>query len=875
MNYHRVGVAVVSILVGFLIAPQGAYADITRVDSASVGFGFYARDLYLNIQAGDLIVFACRSYTGYSNGTVGTSYPVPGDQFYSRYPDIRINGHQGRGFLRFAFLGMQSEGNGGVDVWSTVAPETGIADVHIPPMMDADHYGDACSAVAYRGANSDSPHFTVSLMTAPPSLLAATSTGSWLLWVNPYGASSTPPTAAMQHLDATSTGANILQDSNGAISTGTYHAPGVLMEIKSSAPPPLTPVIIIPGILGSAQHNGEWLIDPITHTYDNLIDTLAVNGYEKEKNLFTFPYDWHLSNRTTATLLKQKIDEVKSICECDKIDIVAHSMGGLVARQYIQSSAYDHDIRKLVFLGTPQLGSPKSYLMWEGGETETDFKSKVLRNILKVEARKRGYTSLFDYERQFPIPSVQELLPVYGYIKHVGSLDIPAFPNSQWYPGNLFLGELNSNIAALYDSGVTISNFVGQLAGDTTITTIRVVPPAIINPTVLWGFGVPENFGNNSTDQGLERGVGDGTVPLTSAGFVTNDLNIVDSEHNDLSTKTEGQIFEKLTGDDATTLINNSHGLFDTIKNILIFQILSPADIVIIDPDGFRVGKNFSTGQDFDEIPDAFYSGFGTDEEYVTIPNPKNGIYKILTQGTGSGGEYTLVTGIITGSTSTETFFSGQTLSNLITEHDVNVDTNNPGETEIIPTDQTPPTISIVQPATTTYTHSDFVPVRITFSDDTGVATSSVIFDTAPISASSTVDLFFRSLGAHTLVASATDLVNNATTSTTTIQVIATYDSTVSDINRAFNLGWILKKDVKNNLLKKLHKAVTLEKKIDTIVVSTKPRVEKKVERLEKKIDKVLLRALARDVQQAYVKRKINDQAYQLLADDLNWLINH
>ena len=836
MNYRRAGVAVISIFVVFSLAPQSAWAELLWQSAPSHADELKVYTLELSHRW-----FGTEDsptlYVGTWDGPDFTTDASTTVHMWARW-DGNTGGYYDANILD---VGLDSSSGGNPYVFSGQAPTTTRVILS----------GEPHAEFTYQTVSSTT---TLEEMTIPTHAGVTIHHGDEL-W-----------TILIPHVGY----ANF---SVGA----TGHTPQFQICEGECNPiqPSLTPVIIIPGILGSAQHNGEWLIDPITHTYDNLIDTLAVNGYEKEKNLFTFPYDWHLSNRTTATLLKQKIDEVKSICECDKIDIVAHSMGGLVARQYIQSSAYDHDIRKLVFLGTPQLGSPKSYLMWEGGETETDFKSKVLRNILKVEARKRGYTSLFDYERQFPIPSVQELLPVYGYIKHVGSLDIPAFPNSQWYPGNLFLGELNSNIAALYDSGVTISNFVGQLAGDTTITTIRVVPPAIINPTVLWGFGVPENFGNNSTDQGLERGVGDGTVPLTSAGFVTNDLNIVDSEHNDLSTKTEGQIFEKLTGDDATTLINNSHGLFDTIKNILIFQILSPADIVIIDPDGFRVGKNFSTGQDFDEIPDAFYSGFGTDEEYVTIPNPKNGIYKILTQGTGSGGEYTLVKGIITGSTSTETFFSGQTLPNLITEHDVNVDTNNPGETEIIPTDQTPPTISIVQPATTTYTHSDFVPVRITFSDDTGVATSSVIFDTAPISASSTVDLFFRSLGAHTLVASATDLVNNATTSTTTIQVIATYDSTVSDINRAFNLGWILKKDVKNDLLKKLGKAVTIEKKIDTIVVSTKPRVVKRVERLEKKIDKVLLRALARDVQQAYVKRKINDQAYQLLADDLNWLINH
>src|SRR3989344_1785103 len=96
--------------------------------------------------------------------------------------------------------------------------------------------------------------------------------------------------------------------------------------------------------------NGQLVIDPILHTYDDLIATLIANGYEEGVDLFPLPYEWRNSNVSTAHLLDVKIAVVKAICGCNKVDIVAHSMGGLVARSYIQSVDYHDDIDRLVFL---------------------------------------------------------------------------------------------------------------------------------------------------------------------------------------------------------------------------------------------------------------------------------------------------------------------------------------------------------------------------------------------------------------------------------------------------------------------------------------------------------------------------------------------
>src|SRR3989344_323866 len=174
---------------------------------------------------------------------------------------------------------------------------------------------------------------------------------------------------------------------------------------------PLDPLIVIPGIMGSWEYKGKLRMDPILHTYDNLLDNLTTNGYVLDATLFPFPYEWRDSNIQTALLLKKKIDEIKKICSCQKVDIVAHSMGGLVARQYIQSNAYQQDVDQLFFLGTPHLGAPTAYLECEGGGVGLGGINRSKKILFYNEAKEHGYGTLFDYIHGRPIASVGELLP--------------------------------------------------------------------------------------------------------------------------------------------------------------------------------------------------------------------------------------------------------------------------------------------------------------------------------------------------------------------------------------------------------------------------------------------------------------------------------
>jgi len=412
----------------------------------------------------------------------------------------------------------------------------------------------------------------------------------------------------------------------------------IRFEVVSEITEP-DPVIVVPGILGSWEKNGEFVIDPVLHTYDDLIETFKLNGFVEGETIFPFPYDWRKSNAFTGGLLRNKINEVQEVCDCEKVDIIAHSMGGLVARYYIQSGLYEGDIDQLIFIGTPHLGSVESYLTWEGGQFKPDKFNFLKKRIFSNEAKENGFGNLFDYIQNSPIISIQQLLPTFDYIRDKGEVGLRAYPND--YPRNGFLEDLNSNVSLLLDSGVDMTNIVGNFGSSSTISALRVVDSSELPK---WEHGYPENFDDEETDQGLEFGNGDGTVPSASAYFIEVNINEFPFQHSALVKETQSFVYKELTGDTPSRLSDGPNFLN---VPLLFLKVFSPVDVQVVAPSGQKIGKDFDSSDELDEIEGAFYSGFETESEYLTIPDPENGAYKIVVQGTGSGGEYSIIVGYI------------------------------------------------------------------------------------------------------------------------------------------------------------------------------------------------------------------------------------
>ncbi|MEP6941977.1 MAG: hypothetical protein ABI981_03520 [Betaproteobacteria bacterium] len=121
--------------------------------------------------------------------------------------------------------------------------------------------------------------------------------------------------------------------------------------------------------------------------YGQLLATLAqYGGYQRgelgsapgkgERRFYVYPYDWRQDNVEAARGLDRLIEAIRRDYGNPslKVDIIAHSMGGLVARYYLRYGPVDvldgseqlvtlygtSRVRKLILLGTPNMGSASS-----------------------------------------------------------------------------------------------------------------------------------------------------------------------------------------------------------------------------------------------------------------------------------------------------------------------------------------------------------------------------------------------------------------------------------------------------------------------------------------------------------------------------------
>lgn len=137
------------------------------------------------------------------------------------------------------------------------------------------------------------------------------------------------------------------------------------------------------------------VVDAILKNFDVVPGDLRS---DRPANFFEFPYDWRRDVRAPALLLQRLVDErlprwrEASGAKDARVILVAHSMGGLVARHYLEVLGGWESSRALVTYGTPYRGSLNALGFLANGFRKLHLDlTEVLRSC----------------------PSVYQLLPIY------------------------------------------------------------------------------------------------------------------------------------------------------------------------------------------------------------------------------------------------------------------------------------------------------------------------------------------------------------------------------------------------------------------------------------------------------------------------------
>jgi Lecithin:cholesterol acyltransferase len=280
---------------------------------------------------------------------------------------------------------------------------------------------------------------------------------------------------------------------------------------------------------------GLWKIDGYTQTTRLITDHFNVtvgNIYDDSEdtaaNLYQFPYDWRRDSRANARILKKLIDqrlkrwrEVSGAADA-KVILLAHSLGGLVSRYYLEVLEGWQDSRALFTFGTPYRGSLKAV------------------NFL-ANGYKQLFLDLTDVMRS--LTSVYQLLPIYQVININGEFhrvaDLDHLPNIDPIKAKdalAFHREIEAAVERHLQDEIYLKSFTVVPISGTDQPTLQ--SASFIGGKLVASEDLPIALKNRP-----DLGDGDGTVPKVSAIPLERSSNFdnffIAEQHGSLQNQTQ------------------------------------------------------------------------------------------------------------------------------------------------------------------------------------------------------------------------------------------------------------------------------------------------------------------------------------------------
>ena len=322
---------------------------------------------------------------------------------------------------------------------------------------------------------------------------------------------------------------------------------------------------------------------------DSLMAEFSAAGYVENESLFVFPYDWRVDARITAQGLKDRIDDILAESGAARVDLVAHSLGGIIAKSYLYAHP-DAPVDAAVFAGTPHWGAPEAAktLLW-GDDLGMRF------IIPFLSPKKIGEISR-------TMPSVYQLLPSAAYTDRFGSYLVDETKNKtfsaaesqSWLVSQGLKKPFFDFAAALHTP--EFDAFAPEGARTYSLS-------GCARPTV--GQIIKKNSAAKKSVYAVNFVAGDGTVPVGSSDALAKAENfyVPGAAHRRLLSQAP---LRRL----AVDLVSGSYrpeDLPDTIRRHAagcslggrLLAAAGPAIVHVYAPDGSHAGPNDAGGMDY------------------------------------------------------------------------------------------------------------------------------------------------------------------------------------------------------------------------------------------------------------------------------------
>jgi pSer/pThr/pTyr-binding forkhead associated (FHA) protein len=163
----------------------------------------------------------------------------------------------------------------------------------------------------------------------------------------------------------------------------------------------LQEVVIVPNLIKLEQYGrlGDYLIEEL--------------GYERDKDYFEFFYDWRQDIRRSSRRLAEM---VASLPVRGPVVLIAHSMGTLVSRYYVECLGGKDRVSRLLLIGGPHQGTPTAV-------TSLAMGANLLPFGLLGDRLRRLISSF---------PSIYQILPTYACGIDQNGEHINMLDNEQW-----------------------------------------------------------------------------------------------------------------------------------------------------------------------------------------------------------------------------------------------------------------------------------------------------------------------------------------------------------------------------------------------------------------------------------------------------------